>query len=37
MDTAAEITEHRQLFDRLQSTIEQMQKRIDSLEARATH
>ncbi len=37
VDTATEITEHRQLFDRLQSTIEQMQKRIDSLEAHATH
>lgn len=37
VDTAAEITEHRQLFDRLQTTIEQMQQRIDSLEARATH
>ena len=37
VDTAAEITEHRQLFDRLQSTIEKMQQRIDNLEARATH
>lgn len=36
-DTATEMTEHRQMFDRLQNTIEQMQRRIDSLEAHAAH
>ncbi len=37
VDTATWMTEHRQMFDRLQSTIEQMQRRIDSLEAHAAH